>query len=157
MCIRDRYVSTVWTSYTVGSWVIFMPQMFSDHSKVVRKHLKQIACILGLLRQSMTGCKPQAKKRVFVALVRPHVHVECCAAVIIWNSWLKKLKIQNELPDGSFPTGQSKLFVVTTLWGDVHTTGVALSDHEENHPDLLSSFQDYSQAGLWFLLASICN
>lgn len=90
----------------------------------------------------MTGCKPQAIKRAFVALVRPHV--EYCVAVRNnnWNSWLKKLKIQNELPDGSVLV-KAKNFLVTTLWGDVHTTGVALSDHEENHPDLLSSFQHY--------------
>ena len=34
----------------------------------------------------MTGCKPQAKKRAFVAFVRPHVKYRAT----VWNPWLKK-------------------------------------------------------------------
>ena len=42
--------------------------------------------ILSLLRRSMYGCSEEAKKRAYVALVRPHL--EYCSPV--WNPHLKK-------------------------------------------------------------------
>ena len=79
-------------SGAVLEWVDSIPYL---GVKITRKlcwsdHIPSAAAkanrILSLLKRSMYGCSKEAKKRVYVTLVRPHL--EYCSPV--WNPHLKK-------------------------------------------------------------------
>jgi len=94
LCISNKRMPPTYTYHLNGvslEWVVSFTYLGVKitHKLCWSEHVTSAAAkanrILSLLRRSMYGCSEEAKKRAYVALVRPHL--EYCSPV--WNPHLK--------------------------------------------------------------------
>ena len=95
LCISNKRTPPTYTYHLSGAALEWVDSISYLGVKITCKlcwsdHISSAAAkanhILSLLRRSMYGCCKEAKKRAYVALVRPHL--EYCSPV--WNPHLKK-------------------------------------------------------------------
>jgi len=95
LCISNKRMPPTYTYHLNGVSLEWVDSFTYLRVKITHKlcwseHVTSAAAkanrILSLLRRSMYGCSEEAKKRAYVALVRPHL--EYCSPV--WNPHLKK-------------------------------------------------------------------
>ena len=95
LCISNKRIPPTYSYHLSGTTLEWVNSITYLGVKITHKlcwsdHITSTAAkanrILSLLRRSMYGCNKEAKKRAYVALVRPHL--EYCSPV--WNPHLKK-------------------------------------------------------------------